>query len=268
MALRGDFKTGEWTMVVMPAGGDLTSASAIAFQLRGSGCRLRVALDDANSQDWGSDVTAPAAWKSVTLYLSDLVQPTWAVDKEGRPINLAGIQKFKVQPMNPAQGWFEIASIRKVMGAAPQRNSTGLLKLEGGDADSLWTGGGGDWKVVKTIEQGFLRVKYTLGQWCMTGKTGNFKPEGAKGWKFKARGKGVTLRFAVMDAQSRDFGKNISLSGKDTEYTVLFTDLARAPWETKDKDAPLDASSFLQIKLQPTAPSTGEFWISDVEWVK
>ena len=275
-AYRGEFKVGEWCTSVIPTGGNLSNFSGISCLVRGNDCRLRLAIDDANAEDWGKEIPCAAEWKPVTLFFTGTGAAALDVDKEKKPLDVGGIQKFKIQALNPAEGWYEIADIRKVSAPVPARKATGLLKLSEGDPDAVWSAGGGAYKVGKTIEAGpLLHVKFTLGQWCMVGVTGNYKAGNCNGFKFKAKssasadtGQTVNLRVAVQDAKGHDFGKSITLSEDLTEYTVLFSDMERASWENQDKGAELDTSSFIQIKLQPSAPGTGDFWISEIEWVK
>ncbi len=266
-AFRGDFKVGEWCTSVVTAGGDLSTSSGLVFQLRGNNCRLRVAIDDANAEDWGTEVTASADWKPVTLYFTDLVQPPWTVAKDKLPLDLKGTQKFKVQPLSPTEGWFEVANVRKTSAPAPAAKGAGLLKLAEGD--SLWTTGDGGFKLDKSIDANqVLHVNFAVGKWCMTGASGKYMAGHYQGFKFKAKGAGVGLRMAVQDTNNHDFGKSLTLTGDMAEYTVLFSELQRAPWETEAKDAPLDTTTLSQFKIQPMTPAEGEFWISDFEWVK
>jgi hypothetical protein len=198
-----------------------------------------------------------------------LVQPSWTIEKDKLPLDVGGIQKFKIQAMSPAEGWYEIAEIRKSSAPASGVKASGLLKLSEGDEKAVWPAGGGAYKIEKTIEEGsLLHVKFTIGEWCMVGVSGSYKAGANTGFRFKAKGKGVNLRVAVQDGKNHDFGKAITLTDSLVDYTVLFSDMMRASWESQDKDAALDTSIFSQVKLQPTAPSTGEFWISEIEWVK
>ena len=47
------------------------------------------------------------------MAFTDLFQPPWTKDKDTKPLDVGGNQKFKIQSLRPGEGWFEVTGIKR-----------------------------------------------------------------------------------------------------------------------------------------------------------